>query len=227
MNNDTRSVTEFYNAIASNYDGHMTATDTEVRKSIHSLIAQNVAQGNIMDFGGGSGLDLPWLVANNYNVLFVEPSSEMRRVAFNNYATSASVTFIESNTDFLHWNNKNLPFQQKVNGILANFAVLNCIENIDSLFEKFALLSSESCTVVATVIDPAFSNMRKHYSIMSAIRMSLGSKLRILNKYEGKYHPTYIHSLKSIEKASGKYFSLESITPLEPSSFSVLIFKKK
>lgn len=202
---------DFYNSIANEYNGHMTESDHRVREQVHHLFKQNVATGNVMDFGGGTGLDLPFLTANNYSVFFVEPSEGMRSVAKANN-TSKGVEFIESNVDFTKWDQSNLPFHGKVNGIIANFAVVNCIEDISSLFEKFALISADNCSAVVTVID---------YSFIFKFRLIFASKLTILNKS----HTTYIHSLRSLKKAAGKYFELQSIT--QASNFVVLIFRKR
>jgi hypothetical protein len=150
----------------------------------------------------------------------------MRSIAKANN-TSEAVTFIESNTDFVHWNNDRLPFQQKVKGVVANFAVLNCIENIKLLFEKLALVTANDCYVIATIIDPRFARMTKNYSVLSAIRMQLRSRLTIFNKYKEQFHPTYIHSLKSIKTACGKYFELTALHSPTVSSFAILIFRKK
>lgn len=224
MSNQLISVNTFYDSIAPSYNGHMTDADKKVRESVHQLFAQNVAKGNILDFGGGTGLDLPWLLDHQYNVFFLEPSQNMRSIAREN---DGKVTFIETNTDFTKWTRNNLPFTDKVNGILANFAVLNCIEDLDLLFEKFALVASDNCCVITTIIDPRFSSMVRNYSTLSAFRTLTRSRLRIYNKYDEKLHPTYIHSLRSIKHATKNYFNLHSIIPLEFSTFAVLVFNKK
>ena len=224
---NVQSITEFYDSIAAEYNGHMTRADKKVRESVHNLLASHLSKGNILDFGGGTGLDIPWFLEDKYLITFVEPSERMRSIAHVNHVSKEEVTFVEINTDFNKWKEGNMPFDHKVNGILANFAVLNCIGDIQTLFEKFNLVSSADCRIVATVIDPGFRNMVRHYSFFAALRMLLQSRLTIFNTYKDQVHPTYIHSLASIKKASSKHFILESITPLELSSFAVLIFRKK
>jgi ubiquinone/menaquinone biosynthesis C-methylase UbiE len=222
-----RSVNDFYDSIATAYNGHMTDSDKKVRESVHQLFSTHVTKGDVLDFGGGTGLDLPWFLSNKYRVSFVEPSANMRAVARANNESKGEVQFVESNTDFTKWNESQLPFSGKVNGILANFAVLNCIENIDGLFQKFALVASKDCYVVTTIIDSRFNSMMKNYSILTALRILSQSKLKIYNRHDEKLHPTYIHSMSSIKNASKEYFDLVSITPLESSTFVVLVFKKR
>lgn len=211
-----RTVLEFYDSIAPDYDSHMTESDKKARLSVRDLFRKYVTSGNILDFGGGTGLDLPWMVESGYNVLFMEPSEKMRAIAHQRIQSN-NVTFIND------WGDTRL-FQQKVNGIFANFAVFNCIENdFDVLFQTFARISSDNCYVVVTVIDPRFGNMIKHYSIVAATKMLLRSRLTI----QSDRLPTYIHSISSLRKTSCEYFTLQSIVALDVSSFAVLIFKKK
>jgi hypothetical protein len=227
MNEQIRSVNEFYNLVAPYYNRHMTDADKKARDCVHTLIKQHVLHQNVMDFGGGTGLDIPWFTEHNYHVYFVEPSTNMRSIARASNASNRQITFIDTGTDFDNWNENDLPFQQKVNGIMANFAVLNCIEDIDLLFAKLALVASDDCHIIATVIDPRFAGMVRNYSILSAIRMILQPRLTILNKYDGQLHPTYVHSLRSLERASRNHFALQSIHPLQSSSFVALIFKRR
>lgn len=220
-----RSVNEFYDSIASDYNSHMTDSDRRVRDAVYALIKKYVAKGSVMDFGGGTGLDIPWFASNQHHVFFVEPSNNMRALARANY-TPKEVTFIESNTDFAKWSESNLPFKDKMSAIVANFAVLNCIENIDSIFEKFALVADNECYLFVTVIDPTFGNMLNYYSLATAMKAVMMSKLTIKNQYKGNFHSTYIHSIGALKKASNSYFSLKSIVPLNYSSFCILVFKK-
>jgi SAM-dependent methyltransferase len=227
MNDYVESIQDFYNAVASEYNGHMTNSDRKVRGTVKYIFTNYVKAGNVLDFGGGTGLDIPWLVENNYNVIFLEPSENMRLEARRSIVSNSNVTFIEKNTNFNNWSEVNLPFDQKVDGIISNFAVLNCIENIDGLFEKLSLISNRNCRFLATIIDPRLLNMSRNYSLLSAIKMFFGSKITVYNKYRNEYHPTYIHSLKALARSANSYFKLELVVPLVSSCFVGVIFKRK
>ncbi|HXB43424.1 MAG TPA: methyltransferase domain-containing protein, partial [Puia sp.] len=132
----------------------MTKLDDEVRKYVGKIFNENISSGNILDFGGGTGLDLPWLLGDKYKVYFLEPSSKMRSIAEKSvFENTRTPFFIQENTDFNDWTENNLPLDEKMNGVLANFAVLNCIPDIDRLFEKLSLICSDQCYIQATVLD--------------------------------------------------------------------------
>ena len=52
------SVNSFYDAVAKDYDSHMTDNDKKARERVGQLFRQYVSKGNVLDFGGGTGLDL-------------------------------------------------------------------------------------------------------------------------------------------------------------------------
>ena len=123
----------FYDVVAGNYNNHMTEMDNKIRERVRNEFKNKVARDSlVLDFGGGTGLDLPWLI-DRYHILFLEPSVNMRSVAKKIPNANNKITYIEQQTDFNNWDNTNLPFNEKVNGILMNFAVLNCIKNIGIL----------------------------------------------------------------------------------------------
>src|SRR5436190_17481794 len=91
----------FYNSIATKYESHLTKEDVAARAEVAKVFIQNVKSGAILDFGGGTGLDLPWLLAQEkYRVIFLEPSSNMREVAKSKYENQKEVTFLENNLNF-------------------------------------------------------------------------------------------------------------------------------
>ncbi|HXS36113.1 MAG TPA: methyltransferase domain-containing protein, partial [Flavipsychrobacter sp.] len=128
----------FYNIIADDYNSRLTESDNNVRKVVSLTFKRYVKEGNVLDFGGGTGLDLQWLQDSGYKVFFLEPSVNMRAVAKKNTLNHTAIVFVENNTDFSKWSPEHLPFDGKVEGVLANFAVLNCIKNIDEFFSQVA-----------------------------------------------------------------------------------------
>jgi len=77
--------------------------------------------------------------------------------------------------------------------VLANFAVLNCIEDIGCFFERIALVCKRNCPLVVIVINPGFVPMTRNYSTFAAFRLLYNNKLTILNNHEGIYHETYLN----------------------------------
>ena len=220
--------TLFYNSVAKDYNSHQTKSDSYVRNYVMKKFLNNIPHGNILDFGGGTGLDLPWLLIPKYSVNFLEPSSNMRTLArvavINNWQQPI---FNEQNIDFHAWTPGAVPFEEKMNGILANFAVLNCIKDIDCLFEKMALVCDRDCKVVATVLDTRAMRMLKTHSLKVAVKRIFKRPLVTETKYNYAIQQTYLHTLSNYKSASRKHFNFISYTSIKASPFALLLLSKK
>jgi len=215
----------FYNSIAEAYDGLMTESDKTCRATVAELFTRHVSPGYVLDFGGGTGLDLPWLVSRNNVVFFLEPSPGMRQEARRRMGEQARVTILERDTDFEHWTETALPFTEKMDGVLANFAVLNCVADPPALFAKIRLVMKPAGALMVTVIDPRLSNIIRNYSAGVAFRILTSGHAEMLHRHKGIYHKTYLHAIRALKKASEKYFSLKCMEPVPGSGFIVLVFQ--
>lgn len=220
--------TSYYDALAKDYNSHMTKSDNDVRDYVIKIFNDNIQAGNILDFGGGTGLDLPLLVHGKYKVHFLEPSSNMRSIAKKSLSENIKAPFfVEKNIDFHNWSENNLPFGEKMKGILANFAVLNCIPDINCLFEKLSLICDSNCYIHATVLDSRPIKMIKTHSMKVAIKAILNKRLITLNTYNGITQEVYLHTMQKYKFAAKKYFNVISYTPIHSSPFALLILLKK
>ena len=220
--------TSFYNSVAKDYNSHQTESDNYVRNYVMKKFLDNIPYGNILDFGGGTGLDLPWLLTPNYSVKFLEPSSNMRSLAkvavVDNWQQPI---FINGNIDFHNWSSDSLPFEDKMNGILANFAVLNCIKDIDCLFEKLAMVCGTNCRVIATVLDTHAIRMIKTYSLKVAVKLFFKRPVITETKYNCVIQQTYLHTFSNYKSAFRKHFNFISYTSIKASPFALLMLSKK
>lgn len=215
---------DYYDKIAASYDAilsHGNKTDF-VRKKMADKLTSHLKQGIVLDFGGGTGEDLKWLLANDYSVIFCEPSSGMRNIAiakFNAEFPNGNITFLEeSKTDFLNWN-KTLPFEEKANAVIANFAVLNCILNIDLIFKNIALITAPNAELILLVLD---CNLKKR------IKLYFSNKpIEVKVEYENKEQLVYLHSIKSIKKASAEIFEFKSCERFKEQGFSLIHLTRK
>lgn len=220
--------TSFYNSVAADYNGHQTNSDRRVRNRVMQMFITRIHHGAILDFGGGTGLDLSWLLREKYKVYFLEPSSNMRSLA--KIAVTDSLqqpVFIKKNIDFHNWSSDSLPFEEKMNGILANFAVLNCLKDIGCLFEKLALVCDENCFVIATVLDTRPVKMIRNHSLKVAIKSLLNVLLITMTNYQGTSQNTYLHTIHDYKYACKKYFNFISCSSIPSSPFALLILSKK
>jgi len=222
----------FYNSIAQTYDAIL--EHEQSNKIIRQKVAENfcrvVKPGWIMDFGGGTGLDLTWLSENGYKILFCEPSSGMRQQAINyNNAIlhNPHIIFLDSSkTDFKTWND-NPPTSEKLNGILSNFAVINNISEIELLFKNLAMLLNASGDLVALMLDKDFqkNRLKKLVNMMRSFVFQKPIKLYVSHKTNRQI--VYAHSLNQIKKASKPYFNFCSKDSFPEFGFVLIHLTKK
>jgi ubiquinone/menaquinone biosynthesis C-methylase UbiE len=229
MTRNLVSTEAYYDHIARDYNGLMTESDNHVREQVKGLFKTWVSSGIVLDFGGGTGLDLPWLVDYS-KVYFLEPSVGMRAVARKNTVLSeqaSKISFAEENVFTQGWSASHLPFPEKMNGILMNFAVMNCVEKPQELFEKISLVCHPSCRVVATIINPSLKSAFKNYSWKSVLTLYLTGRLATRARHGEYEQKAYVHTVSSLVRASRKDFELLSCVSLGSSDFSVLIFSRR
>jgi SAM-dependent methyltransferase len=211
MNDISKRNISYYDEIAEDYDAILNkdAANAIIRTGVSDRFNSLVKSGTVLDFGGGTGQDLGWLLRYGYSVIFCEPSAGMRKIAVerSGYELPGSViSFLKDHeTDFRTWNSL-FPFEQKVNAVLANFAVINCIPDINTLFEKLALVIEPGGIVFALMLD---------YNIFKKLRSNLkgtiqsffsGNTLSFEIDYNGERQQVYLHSGKAIRKAIAHAF---------------------
>jgi SAM-dependent methyltransferase len=222
----------YYDKIASQYD--LILNEDGDNKIIRQIVASrfaNFAEGNyILDFGGGTGLDLYWLNHENYRIIFCEPSKAMRQIAIDrkrNELRDANIIFLDdSEVDFRNWDNK-FPFNEKVDGILANFAVINCIPDIKCLFEKLALAIKPGGTVLALILENGLLK-RLRSNLKGTLKSIItGSSTGFYVDFKGSRQLVYIHSEKSIRRASVGNFELLHIERFRKFGFCLVHLIRK
>jgi SAM-dependent methyltransferase len=229
MHSQTIPVIAYYDLIAGVYNEHMTDSDRQVRGKVASVFASYVAGGNVLDFGGGTGLDLPWLLGLGYHVFFLEPSAGMRKLARQEVYLSLGPgmpVFLDKDTDIGGWSPDHLPFTEKMQGILADFAVLNCLADLKGFFQKMSLVSQPGAHVVICVLDLPWLAVLRAFGLRAALQRLLWGSVTVPNSDGGIRHKTYIRSMRRYRRAAGRYFRPLTRIRLQANHFSLLIFKK-
>jgi len=222
----------FYNEIAGSYD---TILDKEsfnkiVREKVAEKFCSMVKPGWVLDFGGGTGRDLDWLTSNNYHIFFCEPSAAMREKAIEYNQTilhNANIVFLDDRkTDFTTWQ-KELPFPQKMDAVLSNFAVFNCIPDIELLFKSMATIIKPGGHLLALILDKGFREViRSHFK--SAVRSFIFRTPVQFDVWFNQHQQTvYIHTNGRIKKASKTYFNFHSQEFLKEYGFSLIHLTRK
>ena len=218
----------YYNGIAPEYNGMLDKdSDKLARGKVAARFSKIIHDGTILDFGGGTGLDLKWLTQSNNRIIFCEPSKEMRKLAIS-YSESLldkNITFLNDHeSDFRQWNKK-LPFSEKADAILANFAVLNCIPDIEFLFKNLALIIRPGGHMVAIILTKKANNLFRRGIQNFFISIIRPSTVNI--RYKNYRQTVRLYSTQNIIRASKKYFSLNSIEVLTCSGFTLMHLKRK
>ena len=220
----------YYNAIANEYNDMLDKNpDRIVREKVANKFCSIVKAAAVLDFGGGTGLDLEWLTNNNHTILFCEPSIGMREKAICNYKNLLhnKVIFLDDfAADFRQWHLQ-LPFTVKVDAVLLNFAVLNCIPDIELLFQNLAIVVKPGGNMIALVLTKNLKKMLTE-NFRSILKSFIHHEPATINVQYKKHHQTvYIYSIKEIIKVSKKHFNFCSSEVLPASGFTLIHLKRK
>lgn len=222
----------YYDKIADRYEAILKKDDKNevVRNRVAKSFVASVKYGTVLDFGGGTGLDFSWLLEHHYDIIFCEPSASMRGRAKerrdDEFPGSHILFLDEDKTDFRKWEGE-FPFQQRVNAVLANFAVFNCIPDIHLLFDKLALSVETGGAVVALILD---SRLKKRLrSNFKGTVMSFFSRkpVELMVEEKKERQLVYLHSIRAIRRAAMDGFHFIHHERLTGLGFSLIHLVKK
>ena len=228
---DELKVTEqniaYYNEVASIYNSIMESDQANetVRRRVRDKFRSLLREGTVLDFGGGTGLDLEWLTQTGYTVFFCEPSAGMRKEA-KQLATSTrsndTVIFMEdSKTDFTTWP-ASCPFDKKVDGILCNFGVINYIPGIRELFKSLAGVIGQGGNLVVVVLELSLRKRWKWHRSHAAQSLLFRRTFRMHIPYNQHKQLIFVHTIGEVKKASGPYFTFAECTSLNARDFTLI-----
>jgi len=204
-------------------------SDKIVREIVANKFCSIIKASVVLDFGGGTGLDLEWLAGNNHTIFFCEPSAGMRAKAIGSRKDLLhdNVIFLEdAAADFRQWHLQ-LPFNEKVDAVLSNFAVLNCIADIELLFQNLAVVVKPGGNIIALVLTENIKGMLKG-NFRSILKSFIRRKPASINvQYKKNQQTVYIYSIKEIMKASRKHFNFCNSEMLPASGFTLIHLKRK
>lgn len=227
----TRQVHEqnisFYDEIAGQYDELLAkeASNRQVRQQVKELLLQASPTGTVLDFGGGTGLDLGWLTAHHYHIIFCEPSAGMREEAIRynrEVLQNDNIVFLENEqTDFTQWQEL-LPFSQPVDAVLANFGVLNAIPDINLLFHKLAPVVKPGGHLLAVILERPFKKMWQWHRRNALGTLFLGKPFVMYVWHKLCRQTVYVHTPRAVQLAAVPYFECRSCKAVTGTSFILL-----
>lgn len=227
----SRQNISYYDKIAENYDAILNddVSNIIIRNTVAGRFSSLVKNGCVLDFGGGTGGD-GWLIQHQYQILFCEPSVGMREIAIHrvtNEFPGAMITFFDNDkSDFRNWNNV-YPFEQKVDAVIANFAVINCIPDMQLLFDKLALSIKPGGTVLALLLDNSLLKRLKSNLKGTIKSFFTGNPISIFINYNDKQQLVFIHTTLKIRKAVKNKFDFIHIDRLRQFGFCLIHLRRK
>jgi SAM-dependent methyltransferase len=219
---------KFYNSFSANYNESLSDDlNKQTREMVAEYFVANVGGKSILDFGGGTGLDLSWLAANNYTVYFCEPADGMRKIALDTAAgIKGVITFLSpAESDYANWSTATFPLQ--FDGVLANFAVINSIENMELLFQKIAGVLKPGAHFIGLILDTSWTGIAKNY-LKNFTRAFLQNKTAVSISGEGiNRHISFLHTPARITKLSSSFFITKLIAPVPGYGFLMFHLQRR
>jgi len=229
LNKYNSSAIDYYNAISDKYDDLLNTNPSHkiIRDEVKQYFVKNVNGKTVLEFGGGTGGDLAWLIKAGFSVIFCEPAVKMKEIAVTNVKKIKAldkVTFLSNDhSDFQSWTKDNLPFEGRVDAVISNFAVLNSIKDLNALSAKFALITNENSSLIVIVLNvKAKYLIRNRINILKSIIKDSGLTTSI--KHGEAYLTTYLHRQRILIGSMSKYFKVICSFPLSDESFLLIHF---
>jgi SAM-dependent methyltransferase len=147
----------FYDNVATRYDAHMCQKPTDVlaRRAFVDFVTLHIAaRSTLLDFGCRTGLDALEYVRRGFRVQAYDNSpgmiAELKKscsadIASGNISTS-SVSYPQFRSRF--------PFEQLPQAVVSDFAVLNMIGDVQTLFDFFARHLAPPGWMILSILNP-------------------------------------------------------------------------
>jgi SAM-dependent methyltransferase len=217
----------YYNEVAGIYNSILDSDRANeiVRRKVKEKFLSLVKSGTVLDFGGGTGLDLEWLAAANYKIYFCEPSVAMRNQAIKSSSDNhheSKVEFLqESKTDFTKWSSAP-PFATKVDGILCNFGVVNYIPDIRALFHSLARVTSPGGHLMCVMLELDLRKRFKWHRRNAIQSLLFGQPFKMYIPYKEHKQAVVVHTADEVKKASSRYFTFVQSESLDARDFTLI-----
>ena len=229
---DIEQNVSYYDEIADQYDEILDRdlSNEIIRKRVATVFSELLPSGLVLDFGGGTGKDLEWLIKKGYQVIFCEPSVKMREKAFllfKNILPHRDTLFLENAaSDFVTWQNK-LPFSQKADAVLANFAVINNIPDLDLLFKNLSLVMRNDGHLLILALKSDFKKRWQSNRRAALLSLFTAATVTTDTQFNRKRQKVHLHSVQKIKKMAAAYFHFCSSRVLKEKDFVLIHFTRK
>lgn len=217
----------YHDEVAREYNAVMDSHQPNqlIRQRVKEKFCSLVMPGRVLDFGGGTGLDLVWLTAAGHEVIFCEPSAGMRDQAIEyegKVLKTNRVNFLTGEqTDFFTWE-RTAPFPGKVDAILSDFGPLNYIPDIRRMFRCLAGVIRPGGYFVLLVLHLPFAKRLKWHRRNAIGSLLFRSTFRMYIPYKEHRQMVFVHSEKEIIKAAAAWFAYGGTELLAEHDFTLI-----
>ncbi|WP_266171458.1 class I SAM-dependent methyltransferase [Dyella subtropica] len=175
--------------------------DRVVRDRFQKMALDLLPDGaDVLDFGAGTGIDAKAYAANGHVTFVYEPSEAMReymaQYCRDEIARETIITVAS-------------PLTRKVQGVTANFAVLNHFADHTSLFEDLSRVVAQGGFVLASMLNPFYLGDAR-YGWWRANAINLMRSGHYASPSESRVHR---FAPRVVARAASPHFRLERLTP--------------
>jgi ubiquinone/menaquinone biosynthesis C-methylase UbiE len=147
----------FHNDLAAKYDSHLAISEYNslAREAFVELVTRHVAPGStLLDFGCGTGIDACHYARKGYRVQAYDNSpgmiAQLEQRCKTEIASGDIIAWSEGYPSFL----ARFPQLPAPSAVVANFAVLNSIPNLETLFDTLRRHLSPPGWVIVSLLNP-------------------------------------------------------------------------
>jgi SAM-dependent methyltransferase len=191
----------FHDHVAAQYDHHLLLDphNALARNAFHDLVARYLpSDGTLLDFGCGTGLDAQHYAGRGYRVLAYDNSPGMMAQLEQRCPAEIASGQIQTCSVAFPSFPALLPRWPAPQAIVANFAVLNSIRDLEPLFGHFTELLAPRGWLIVSVLNPLhWSKVRMPAWWRNALPDPTGPRL-----YAHQPYPTYLHFVPGLLRAA-------------------------
>jgi SAM-dependent methyltransferase len=194
----------FHNEFAAQYDKHLTRSPYDVlaRQAFVDLVARYVPVGStLLDFGCGTGLDAQHYAQRGYRVLAYDNSPGMMAQLESRCADEiASGNIIPFSMDYSSFLDR-FPRGRAPDAVVANFAVLNLIQDLEPLFDTLARHLAPPGWIIVSILNPVhWSKLKMPRRWRNVLRAPSAPPIYMTEPYT-----SYLHLVPALLRAAHRF----------------------
>jgi SAM-dependent methyltransferase len=211
---DIARVGSHYDRVAAHYDEQVNGLP--LNRLIRDVFRQRVAtlvphSGTLLDFGCGTGTDAAWYAERGYRVIAYDISSAMVDVLRARCSADIAQGRIVPVVGGLRELDETLQGCSSLDGIAANFAVLNHLHDLRPLFETLASRLRPDAPLVASLLNPLHGATLRRPGWWRVIALS-----RVTGRVVTRGAvTTYRHFVWMIRRMARRYFHVAEVARID------------